>query len=345
MKSFRGHPSSYSEVSGLTQGQETTMDNLQSNEGMIWKIDRFALHDGPGIRTNLYFKGCALRCEWCENPEGQRSVPELVLFRSRCNGCGLCVERCPQGAIQFQDNSARDDIKVQINRPNCNQCGLCVKECPSNSFEIWGKKYSLEQLLDILERDRSVHKRSGGGVTCTGGDPLFQSQFTLKLMELCRKRGIHTAIETCGHADEQSFRAILKEVDWLCIDLKHMNAEDHLLLTGKSNETILRNLELASSALLARQKALVVRMVVVPGANDENNVDEMARCLSMLPLVTEVELLPYHPYGVYKYDLLDRLCNFKDKVAPEAEAMERYKRSLESRGITVSHHLQRVYVS
>ncbi len=321
------------------------MENLQANEGIVWKIDRFALHDGPGIRTNFYFKGCALRCEWCDNPEGQTSIPEMVLFRSRCNGCGLCVERCPHQAVWFQHPSGTDKTNLRINRSKCNLCGVCVSVCLRNALEIWGRKYSILELVDILERDRSVHKRSGGGVTCTGGDPLYQSGFTLKLLKLCRKRGIHTGIETCGHVDEKSFRAILKEGDWLAIDLKHMNWKDHLLLTGKSNDLILRNLRLASSALATRQRALVIRMVVVPGANDKNNVHEMANFLSSLPFITLVELLPYHAYGVYKYDLLGCSYNLKDIMPPTTEAMARYKGVLESRGIKVAEHLQKVYVS
>ncbi|MFB3885442.1 MAG: glycyl-radical enzyme activating protein [Thermodesulfobacteriota bacterium] len=321
------------------------MENLQADQGIIWKIDRFAQHDGPGIRTNFYFKGCALRCQWCENPEGQTSVPELVLFGSRCNGCGLCVERCPHQAIELQDAIGTDRTNLRINRPKCDLCEVCVPVCPKNALEIWGRKYSIEELAEILEKDRGVHRRSGGGLTCTGGDPLHQSGFTLKLLKLCRKRGIHTGMETCGDGDEESFRVILEEVDWLCIDLKHMNRKDHLLLTGKSNDRILRNLRLASSRLAARQKSLVIRMVVVPGANDENNIVEMADFLSSLPFVTEVELLPYHAYGVHKYDLLDRSYKLKDVIPPSSEAMARYRTVLESRGLRVTEELQKVDLS
>lgn len=312
------------------------MENLQANEGIVWKIDRFALQEGPGIRTNLYFKGCALRCEWCSNPEGQTSIPEVVLFSSRCNSCGLCAERCPHQAIWFQHPSGTDKTNLQITRSKCNLCGVCVSVCLRNALEIWGRKYSIGELVDILERDRSVHKRSGGGVTCTGGDPLFQSGFTLELLKACRKRGIHMAIETCGYVDEEPFRAILKEVDWLCIDLKHMSCKDHLLLTGKRNDLILRNLRLASSMLAVRQRALVIRMVVVPGVNDNKNIYEMAAFLRTLPFITIVELLPYHAYGVYKYDLLGHSYNLKDITTPTTEVMARYNELLESEGIAVA---------
>ncbi len=308
----------------------------EAKQGIIWKIDRFATHDGPGIRTLLYFKGCSLRCKWCSNPEGQTSEPDLVFLQMTCTGCGLCVEGCSIQALELGRGVSGTKFNVNINRLRCNLCGVCASACPTNALQIWGKRYSVPDLLEIIERDRLIHKRSGGGLSCTGGEPLCQAEFLRVLLEECHRRGIHTAVETCAYVDEEPFKAILQVVDWLFIDLKHMDTKMHQTYVGKSNDLILRNIRLASSTLHDRSKALVIRMVVIPGINDGRNISDMGDFLCSLPFVTMVELLPYHRYGVYKYDLLGRSYGLTDVKPPTTKAMGKYKKSLEDKGLVVA---------
>jgi pyruvate formate lyase activating enzyme len=293
-------------------------------------MDRYATHDGPGVRTVLYFRGCPLRCEWCSNPEGQTSKPVLVFVKERCTNCGLCPEVCPLEALELQQTM------VQVNRSKCNLCGVCLPVCPTGALDIWGKAYSVADLLEILERNRIIYRISGGGVTCSGGDPLYQGHFLMELLKACRRRGIHTAVETSAYTDRDLFKAMLQEVDWLFIDLKHMDSEAHRRLTCKNNDLILDNARVASSILQARGKALVVRMVVIPGVNDGQNIHDLADFLSSLPFLTMVELLTYHNYGVYKYDLIDRSYDLLETKPPTAEMMEECRTILKNRGLSVA---------
>ncbi len=309
-----------------------THGSVEARQGVIWKTDRFATHDGPGIRTTLYFKGCPLRCKWCSNPEGQTRQPELVLVKADCNGCGLCIGACPAQALGLPDRARA----VQVYRSKCNSCGACASVCPTGALQIWGQSYSVPDLVEMLEKDRLIYKRSGGGLTCTGGEPLYQAEFLQGLVEECHRWGIHTAVETCAYADEGAFKAVLQVVDWLFIDVKHMNANEHRTFVGKSNEVILRNIRLASLILRTRSKALSIRMVVIPGINDGENISDLSDFLCSLPLVTNVELLPYHRYGVYKYDLLGRRYGLTNVEAPSAEAMGEYRRLLRYRGLPVA---------
>jgi len=307
------------------------MVSMVPRQGIIWKIDRFATHDGPGIRTSLYFKGCPLRCTWCSNPEGQIPEPILIFHKAKCTICRLCVEACHNQALQLRD----DNADLQINRPKCDFCEACLSACSTGALEIWGKSWSIPELIGLLERDRFIHQKSGGGLTCTGGEPLYQWEFVQELLEECRKRSIHTAVETCAYVDEKPFRAMLERVDWLFIDLKHMDAKAHLALTGKGNDLILHNTRLASSILQDRRKTLVVRIVIVPGINAGQNVYHIGDFLCSLPFVSMVELLSYHSYGVYKYDLLGRTYGLKGLEPPTAEIIKKYRDILETRGLVV----------
>lgn len=303
--------------------------------GVLWKIDRFASHDGPGIRTLAYFKGCPLRCAWCSNPEGQSPSPILVCHGAKCTGCGRCLEACPTGALQLLSERGDTPAQVRVDRSRCDCCGACTASCPDDALQVWGQRQSVDDLLQVLEKDRQVHTRSGGGLTCTGGDPVYQWQFLCEVLEACRQRAINTALETCAYADEDHFKPVIERVDWLFIDLKHLEPAAHLHWTGKSNDPILRNTRLASSVLKARGKALVVRQVVVPGVNDSENIRHLADFLCSLPLVTAVELLPYHSYGAHKYDLLGRRYALGDVVLPSADAMDSYRSLLKARGLAV----------
>lgn len=309
---------------------EGTHNDHASHQGIIWKIDRNTVHDGPGIRTALYFKGCPLRCLWCSNPEGQLADPFLIFQRSKCNDCGLCIGACPVQALERQEPA-----NIRIHRTTCHLCGDCVLQCPTDALQVWGQNYTVLEVLQPLENDRMIHRRSGGGLTCTGGEPLNQGEFLVELLEECRGQGIHTVVETSAYAGEGLFERMLQSVDWLFIDLKHLDTQKHLGLTGKGNDLILSNTRLASAVLQARGRDLVIRQVIVPGVTDGQNIRDLGDFVASLPLVTGVELLPYHNYGVSKYDLQGISYSLKDIDQPTPEVMEKWKKVLRDKGLTV----------
>lgn len=302
----------------------------------VWKIDYAAVHDGPGIRTSVYLKGCPLRCLWCSNPEGQSEAPNLIFTHARCIDCGLCQEACPHKAIVFYEDSGTR--KPEVNRGACDLCGNCVSVCSPRALEIWGKAYVIPELLEIVEKNRAIYRKSGGGITLTGGDPIHQPESIFDLLDQCRRRGIHTAMETCAYGNSETFERILERIDWLFIDLKHMDPDDHLRLTGKKNDLILENVKRASSVLTERNRDLVIRMVVVPGINDGENIHRTGEFLRGLPYIKGVELLPYHHYGIFKYGLLNRFCPMQEIMLPSDEMMADCKETMRNFGIHVIDH-------
>lgn len=293
-------------------------------QAMVWKIDRNANHDGPGIRTSIYFKGCPLKCSWCCNPEGQSNRPELIFQPANCNSCKLCIDVCPNHALTISKLS-----KIQVDHVRCDACGKCTDICPNAALQVWGKHYSVPELVSILDKYRMIYRKSGGGLTCTGGEPLEQGDFLLQFLEECHHQGIHIALETSGYANESLFAQMLHLVDWLFIDLKHMNPAKHLELTGRDNQIILRNVTQASSLLQERNKTLIIRQVVVPDVNDGQNIHDLADFIAGLPFISGVELLDYHNYGIYKYGLLGRNYNLADVRSPSAREMHIYKKVLQ----------------
>jgi len=306
---------------------DSALDVDETQTGLIWKIDRFAIHDGPGIRTNIYFKGCPLRCLWCANPEGQDTGKELAFLESRCVQCGLCFDSCPHGALGPKSGLPSIDYS------KCDLCERCVSSCTTHALYVFGEFYRISQLMDIIERDRHIYRRSGGGITCTGGEPLLQAKFLELLLRKCRERGIHTVLETCGYSDENRFRNVLTNVDWLFFDLKSVNSNQHIKLTGCHNQNILNNLVAASRFLGDAKKTLVVRQVIVPSLNDDENINALTELVAKLPHVDMVELLPYHNYGSYKYHGLKRNYQLDDIDPPSESNMEKYKMIVESRGL------------
>jgi len=265
--------------------------------GIIFDTMRFAVHDGPGIRTTVFFKGCPLRCQWCHNPESQRPGPELMLREDRCIGCGECVRVCPTGAARrlnpltggpghdapSEDPSAEPGASptapADTAGGKCRSCGECAKACPSAAREMVGRTVTAGEILAEIEKDLVFYDESGGGVTFSGGEPLMQPELLGELLALLRGRGIRTCVDTSGFASPEVLAAVAPHVDTFLYDLKLIDDEAHRRFTGVSNAPILANLR----ALVARHPGVVVRIPVVPGVNDDDRnvaeIGEFLRCL------------------------------------------------------------------
>lgn len=272
-------------------------------DGRVFNIQRFSVHDGPGIRTTVFLKGCPLRCIWCHNPESIRGEIELTVAESRCIHCGLCVTACPTGRLRAlgEGNPAHASQRALDKAPECTVCGECVEACPVEARELIGRLMSVDELLEEVLRDRLFFDDSGGGVTFSGGEPLSQPEFLAEVLDACRRHGVRTAVDTSGFCRREDLLEIAPRVDLFLYDLKHMDDERHQELTGVSNRRILENLE----ALAAVHDSIWIRMPVVPGVNDDaENLEATARFITSLPGVRRLHLLPYHAHGVDKRERL-----------------------------------------
>jgi pyruvate formate lyase activating enzyme len=264
---------------------------VSKSKALIGDISRYAVHDGPGIRTTVFFKGCPLRCPWCHNPEFIAGHPELAFFPERCIGCGECRDLCPEAALTV-DNIAR------IDRSRCTGRGLCALSCPTKALELVGRRYDLAELTSILLRDRLFYETSGGGVTLSGGEPTAQLAFCGELLQRLHREGIHTAIETNGFFAWDEFCATcLPHLDLILFDVKIADPERHKEITGVGNEVILANL---TKLLAARPDDVIARIPLIPGYTaDKENIVRLAALFKELK-VRRCSLLPYHPYGLAK---------------------------------------------
>lgn len=292
-----------------------------AEKGVFFNIQRFSVHDGPGIRTVFFAKGCPLRCLWCFNPESQKFKPEMAFKRSSCIGvkqCGLCVDACPQGGV-----TPHKDGGVTIDRMLCDNCGRCVEACPANALVFFGKEYSVEELTKKVEEDDNYYWRSGGGPTIGGGEPLAQPLFVGRLLEALKAKGYHTVVETCGHFDLNTpgMDRALRNTDFLFYDIKLMDPIKHMAHTGQSNERILANiLELSRSYPKIQ---IAARTPVIPGVNDtEEDIKEIATFLLDVPTLKDYELLTYNAFGTPKYAQLGKEYTLPDLKPVGAKKMK-----------------------
>jgi pyruvate formate lyase activating enzyme len=298
--------------------------------GRVFNIQRYSIHDGLGIRTLVFLKGCPLRCLWCSNPESQKSTPELGFIESTCVGaeaCGApCVPACLEEAILLNGRG-----KPAIDRDVCDNCGTCAEACPHGALTLVGREMSVAEVLAEVEKDRAFYRRSGGGVTIGGGEPLAQHGFTAELLEAAREEYLHTAVETSGYAAWNHFEKVLRHVDLLYFDLKHMDPERHEELTGQSNRLILDNLGKALS--IKGPQDVVIRIPVIPGYNDSpENIRESARFVAELG-ITQIELMPYHRFGASKYRQYGMVYQL-DEPAPAPESdLQSLRELVESFGL------------
>jgi pyruvate formate lyase activating enzyme len=295
--------------------------------GMIFDLRKYSIHDGPGIRTTVFFKGCPLRCWWCHNPEGQDSRPELVYRESRCIGCGECARSCPRQAISLLSEH------ISMDRANCVVCASCSSVCPSDALSIAGKRVGVKEILSEIEKDRSFYEESGGGVTFSGGEPLMQPDFLNALLGECKEKAIHTTVDTCGFARYEIINRMRDKVDLFLYDIKTLDSKRHRKYTGATNSQILRNLKkLAESG-----SDIVISFPIIPGINDDDlNVTRTAKFVSSLPKVKQVNLLPYHRAGIEKYRSLGKPYKLKEIQPPSNQKIKSVKETIEGLGVKVA---------
>lgn len=290
-------------------------------EGVLFNIQRYSLHDGPGIRTIPFFKGCPLSCKWCSNPESQHPKPELIFKKSDCIRCGKCIEACKQQALSVSN-------AFFIDRERCIQCGKCTQVCPTQALEMKGKRMTVADVMRELQKEENLYRRSGGGITLSGGEPLAQPAFARELLKACKEKGWHTAMETTGFTTPEVIADVFPYVDLALTDIKAINPAVHLANTGIENSQILENL-LRISFLTKT----IVRIPVIPGVNDNpeeiHNIAEFARLMSN---VDTLHLLPYHSFGENKYGLLGRIYPMGEADSIAESKMELLKREVESSG-------------
>ena len=302
------------------------MNENSSISGLIFSLKRYSIHDGPGIRTTVFLKGCPLSCWWCHNPEGIPTGKALFLWEERCLGCGDCQKACPSKAVYREGNL----FKTEPSR--CTLAADCVAVCPAEAREIIGEEIGVEPLLERIGRDTVFFDQSGGGVTFSGGEPLAQPVFLEAVLKGCHEAGLHTAVDTSGYAESGVFRTIIPYTDLFLFDLKFMDSDRHKTYTGVSNEPIRDNL-----LFLAESGAdVIIRIPVVPGMNDDrNNMTAIADFLQSLKTLQRIDLLPYHKMSLEKYRRMQIVSRFE----PETDSVIAIK-DLESlfagRGFQVS---------
>ncbi len=295
-------------------------------KGTIFNIEKYTIHDGPGIRTTVFFKGCPLRCWWCHNPEGQNSRHELVFRESRCVGCGECVKNCSKKALSLTSSH------VTLNKDSCDRCGACAQVCSSEALSIVGKEISVEETIKEIEKDRAFYDESGGGVTFSGGEPLLQPDFLNAILRECNERDIHTTLDTSGYASQEVVDRICDKVDLFLYDIKTMDDSNHKKYTGVSNKLILQNLE----RLAKNGRDIAISLPIIPRINDdETNILRTGEFISSLHSVKYVSLLAYHKTGVDKYKNLGRSYRLGKTQSPRSKKMETVKKKLEAFGLKV----------
>jgi pyruvate formate lyase activating enzyme len=294
-------------------------------KGIIFDIQRFAVHDGPGIRTTVFFKGCSCRCIWCHNPESLSVRPQIEFYPSRCIGCGRCFKVCPEKAHITEDGRHR------IDRNLCTGCGRCSGECFATALVLKGRRISAEELLETILSDRSYYEESGGGVTLSGGEPVLQNEFAAWILAACKKEGIHTALQTAGNYPFGQLEFLLPHLDFIMYDIKGFTPETYTFFVGGDRDRIFANIRLLGDRFNGET---AVRTPCVGGVNDiDEEIEGIARTAGELKNIKYYQLIPYHGLGKVKYDALDE--EFAGQCTTPPPERVRELEDLASRYVTV----------
>ncbi len=282
-------------------------------EGKIFNIQKYSIHDGPGIRNTVFMMGCPLSCWWCHNPESQSLKEQLMIFPNRCIGCMACIEACTQGAIKNVNGM------VVTDRSKCKDCGDCTLVCYPGAREMSGKTMTVEEVTNEVLKDRDFFEESNGGVTFSGGEPLMQADFLIALLQEMKNHGIHTTVDTSGFASRKTIEKVSEYTDLFLFDLKHMDPVEHEKYTGVTNNIILDNLKFLHDI----GKEIIIRIPVIPGINNsETDLKAFRDFIKTLPNIREVNLLPYHKIGEEKYKRLGLNYKMTGVEEPSEEEMD-----------------------
>ena len=295
-----------------------------SNKGIVFDIKRMAIHDGPGIRTTVFLKGCNLSCKWCHNPESIDFKPEIMLDINKCIGCRECEKVCEYDAQIFING------KHEIDKDKCTLCGKCIKVCPTRTLKICGEETTVQKTIEYILRDELFYNHSSGGITISGGEPLCQFEFTKKLLYAAKSKGLNTIVDTNGYCKWDLLEELMPFVDIFRIDLKHMDPKKHKKLTEKDNKIILDNIK----KLSCKNKKAAIAIPIIKDINDsDSHINKVADFLSSLPKKYPVNLLPYHDYYISKCNQIGRKC--KKYESPSEDKIGSIKSILENNGIKV----------
>lgn len=280
----------------------------------VFNIQHFSLHDGPGIRTVIFLKGCPLDCVWCHNPESKSAECELSFLNDKCIKCGKCAEVC-----RYNVHLIKDDIHG-IKREKCELCGACVDVCMTGALDIIGKKYGVDEIMEELEKD-NIFFGSDGGVTFSGGEPFAQFDSLYILLKRCKEKGYSVCIETSGFAKSENVVKAAEYTDYFLYDCKETDANNHKKYTGADNETIIKNLEILNDI----KAAVILRCPIIPGVNDrKNHFENIANLSNRYSCIKSVEFMPYHPLGICKSEQIGKKCLFGNNNFCDKKDIEKY---------------------
>jgi pyruvate formate lyase activating enzyme len=288
---------------------------MKNIRACIFNIQKYSIHDGPGIRTVVFFKGCPLSCLWCSNPESQDTKIQIICDKTKCVQCLHCIEICPEQAITLSNNH------IQIDSKKCSSCFSCTSSCAKKAFSIEGKSLTLDEVMKEVMKDEMFYEESNGGVTLSGGEVLMQHEFASELLRLLKEKNIHTAIETTGYANNEIFLKFIDNVDLLLFDIKHYDREKHFKATNVYNDIIIENLKIA----IERNKEVIIRIPVIPNIN--SSLDDAKGFCKLLKSINakKVNLLPFHQFGQKKYELLNKSYTFENIAQLHEEDLIPYK--------------------